>query len=301
MLFFTSGRTRTLRRSRHDPSSWLPADTSVDPEQAMKDAGTAVRRAGEDIAEAARQISVEAVRQIRFNTAAASADAKRQIRANAKATRAEARRQIRNNVRAVRANASAVPDDLLPAGRNAIRKSVDRLVPGRRKRARRGRLLGVLGMFMTAGLTLLGVQMLMARRSSRSMRRKDWGHSPGGRTPAAVGAGGMTGAETLGSAGGARTPGAGASVGADSTPGAPGLSAAATTGLPKPTGLPNAVSPSDQGGSAGRHPPADLPPDASTEAGTFDRDAGIRAASEGMEPPEPLVPGAPPSETADEM
>ncbi len=40
-----------LGQSRHVPSSWLPADPSVDPQAAMKDAGAALRRAGEDIAD----------------------------------------------------------------------------------------------------------------------------------------------------------------------------------------------------------------------------------------------------------
>lgn len=237
MLFFTSGRVPTLRRSRRDPSSWLSGAPSVAPESAMKDAGAALRRVGEDIAGAARQIGAEATRQARANTAAASADAKR---------------QVRRNVKALRANASAVPDDLLPAGRDAIRKSLDTLVPGRRKRARRGLLFRALAVLAVTGLALLGVQMLMMRRSGRSMRRKDWARSPEG-------------------------PLTGQTVVADSL----GISSSFT-----------------ETGSAGQRPPVDLLPDAATEPATFDRDAGIRAATEGMQP-EPHVPGSWRSEIPD--
>src|SRR5512141_2962683 len=109
MLFFTSGRASTLRRLRRDPGSWLDAASSVDAESAMKDAGAAMRHAGGDIAEAARDVGAEAARQIR-----ASAEAARDI----------GTRQIRANAAAIRAGAAAVPDDLLPAGRDAIGKSI---------------------------------------------------------------------------------------------------------------------------------------------------------------------------------
>jgi hypothetical protein len=237
MLFFTGGRAPALLRSRRSPGSRFDTGSSTDPDSAMKDAGAAMRHAGEDIADAARQVSAEATRQVRANTASVRAEAARQIRANASA--------VRSNAAAVRANASAMPDELLAASPDAIRKSVEKLVPGRRKRARRRPLFGLLAVLAVAGLALLGVRMLMVRRASLPMpRRKGWDRSPDGS---------MTGQST----------------------------------------------PSQAGGSQGKHPPADVPPDLSTEPATFDRDAGIRAATEGMEPPEPLAPGASRSEFAD--
>lgn len=46
-------------------------------------------------------------------------------------------------------------------------------------------------------------------------------------------------------------------------------------------------------------PPEALPADATTEPATFDRDAGIRAATEGMVPPEPMTPESSPSRISD--
>lgn len=290
MLFFTSGRAPRLRRSRRNAGSWLEGAPSVISDSAMRDASAALRHAREDIAEAARQagvdiadaarhasddiagaarqVSADAARQLRANAAAAGADASRQLRSNVASVSADASRQLRANAKAMRATAEAVPDELLPAGREAIRKSVDKIVPGRRKRARRGRF-GILAVLACTGLALLGVQMLLMRRSSLPMpRRRGWAQSPDG-----LGMGGATHAVPV------MDPAA-------SQPG--GIGRAQPIGTASRTGL-----------AEGQRPPADVPPDATTEPSTFDRDAGIRAATEGMVPPDRPLHGSPPSEVAD--
>jgi hypothetical protein len=255
MLFFTSGRAPTVRRTRHTRRFWISAASTPDPASVMQDTGAALRHARGDITEAARHAGedfsdaarhagddlVDAARQV-------STDASRQIRRNAAAARKEAERQVRRNAAAARATASTIPDELIPAGRDAIRKSVERMAPGR-KRSRRGPLLGVLAVVACAGLALLGVQMLLERRSSLA-RRKGSDRS----------AAGMSG----------------------------------PTSIAKPVSTSSGTGPAD-----GQGAPSDLTPDATTEPATFDRDAGIRAATEGMAPPESLAPGSVPSEIAD--
>jgi hypothetical protein len=242
MLFFTSSR------SRRDPASWLSRSKSMDAEATLNDAGTALRHAGEDLAEAARMISEDASRHLRDSAAAARAEAERQVRANAKAARAEGKRQLRRGAKALRANAAAVPDELLPAGRDAVRKSVERFAPGRKKQARRSPLFRILGVMTATGLALLGAQLLMTRLSSGPSRRRE--RSPEGTMPLGTRVAGIP--DTLGMVGSMRTP-------------------------------------------------AEVSPDEMTEPATFDRDAGIRAATEGMELREAEGNGSPsqPAEIAD--
>ncbi|HEY5628952.1 MAG TPA: hypothetical protein VIR16_05525 [Candidatus Limnocylindrales bacterium] len=239
--------------------------------------------AGEELVDTARQISADASRQVRRNAAAARKEAERQVRRNAAMARKEAKRQIKRNAAAARATASTIPDELIPAGVDAIRKSVEKMTPGR-KRSRRGPVLGVLAVLACTGLAFLGVQFLLMRRSTLRMpRRRGWGQSADGSMTSP----GSTTVDDLGMAGTIRTtPTTG--LGDASQP-----SVAEPIGISRRTGLPN-----------GQRRPADAVPDATTEPaalepGTFDRDAGIRAATEGMAPPEPLTPASPPSEIAD--
>lgn len=252
MLWFTSSRTpAALRRTRAEADAWLEAAQS-----------------------AARSIDAQA--------AIANVDAPKSVRRAGEGIREgirDASEGIRDGIadatRQVRSTAADLGDDLRPGGHDSLRKSVLMLLPSeRRRRSRRRAVMMAVAGLAAASVVGLVLTRLLARRPSVPLLAAEW--TPSGQTSASV-AGGrfgqMTGVMDPASIAGAPVP-AGSGTRADPTV------------QPRSAGSGSSSAAQSPAGFAGTHPPVGVTPDASTVPGTFDRDAEIRAAGEGMEPPE---------------